>query len=935
MGAMARLHALVLALVLVALEGGARADLASARQKLTRGDYKGAAGELARLDSDEARVVLAGLRRRTGDYAGSEKLARRAAAAKDPATAIAARIELAETLRLVGRAAAARAELETALATAPDDLGLRHALGLVAFGQGDLVAARAAFGAIAEAYDKGKIGEKDATKLFYMAEASRYLAKLDDKDALYQDASDFYQEAVDRAPDLHEANIAWGRLFLEKFAPGPAQQSFDEVLKLDPNNPDAHAGLAAVNLETAYDLADASGHLSKALTHNPRHLPSLVVRAGLEIDRNEWDQAKKTIAAILAIDPNHLEGHSLAATIAWLRDDAAGYAAEEKKVLAANPRYAALYHIVARSAVREHRYKEAIELERKAVALDPTYYEAMEAIGSGLFRLGDEKQGLEWLKKAWRGDEFNVRTKNTLDLFEDVVAKQYGFASSKSFKIRYHNDERPIYRRYVEPLLEDALADMVARYGFTPKLPIVVELFQSAEHYSVRTIGLPNLGALGVCFGQVITAMSPSVGDINWAMVLWHELSHVFAIQLSRSRVPRWFTEGLSEYETVRARPEWRRENDADVWASLADGTLPSVAELNYGFMNPSMDQVMVAYHLSSITIQYVAETYGFPKIVEALELYGRGLETPAVIEEITGRTVAAFDAEFRAYLTARLAPYAGSFHLPVAALRDARKVAAAAAAAPRDAVAQGRLALARFYEGDAAGAGKAATAALALDGDQPLGLYVAAELAAREGQLEPARRHYERLIAVGGDSFDARVRLATIAQKQGDLPLAIAHLCTAKRLDPERSYPYQALAEIYKGRGDLAAALAELETYAMIEQMQLDPIRELVDGYAGLGTWAKVRRFGELALDINPADAELLLKLGRAYLETGAPDRALYSYDSALLVTPAMRRPALAHVGRARALAAQGDKAGARKAIQQALALEPDNKDALELAAP
>jgi len=42
-----------------------------------------------------------------------------------------------------------------------------------------------------------------------------------------------------------------------------------------------------------------------------------------------------------------------------------------------------------------------------------------------------------------------------------------------------------------------------------------------------------------VCFGQVITAMSPSNGDINWGMVLWHELGHVFAIQLSNSRVPR------------------------------------------------------------------------------------------------------------------------------------------------------------------------------------------------------------------------------------------------------------------------------------------------------------------------------------------------------------------------------------------------------------
>ena len=81
-------------------------------------------------------------------------------------------------------------------------------------------------------------------------------------------------------------------------------------------------------------------------------------------------------------------------------------------------------------------------------------------------------------------------------------------------------------------------------------------------HYAVRTVGLPDIGVAGVCFGRVITALSPTNHAFNWGMVLAHELAHVFAIQLSRSRVPRWFTEGLSEVETMRARPEWARHDD-------------------------------------------------------------------------------------------------------------------------------------------------------------------------------------------------------------------------------------------------------------------------------------------------------------------------------------------------------------------------------------
>src|SRR4029079_14163864 len=117
------------------------------------------------------------------------------------------------------------------------------------------------------------------------------------------------------------------------------------------------------------------------------------------------------------------------------------------------------------------------------------------------------------------------------------------FSSSKSFKFRYHKDEQKLLPRYIEPTLERAFADMSKRYGFTPKSPVVIELYQDQTDYSVRTVGLPNLGALGVTFGQVITALSPSNGNINWGMVLWHELGHVFAIQLSRQRVPRRLTE--------------------------------------------------------------------------------------------------------------------------------------------------------------------------------------------------------------------------------------------------------------------------------------------------------------------------------------------------------------------------------------------------------
>src|SRR6185503_9584788 len=120
-------------------------------------------------------------------------------------------------------------------------------------------------------------------------------------------------------------------------------------------------------------------------------------------------------------------------------------------------------------------------------------------------------------------------------------------------------------------------------------------------------------------------------------------------------------------------------------------------------------------------------------------------------------------------------------------------------------------------------------------------------------------------------------------------------------KLDPERSYPYQALAAIYKKQGKQAQYLTELEQYAFIEQMELAPLKELVLEYQKASNWPKVRTYGEYATYISTQDSDVLSALGRAYLELNQGDSALFAFDTMLVVKPEPRRPALVHLGRAK----------------------------------
>ena len=204
---------------------------------------------------------------------------------------------------------------------------------------------------------------------------------------------------------------------------------------------------------------------------------------------------------------------------------------------------------------------------------------------------------------------------------------------------------------------------MKMHYMFAPATPVAVELYLDREHFSVRTSGLPNIGIQGVCFGHVVAAMSPKSEPFNWGNVLWHELGHVFAIQLSKNHVPRWFTEGLSEYETMIRRPEWQRELDPELYLALKNGRLPGALDMNRAFTHAEGDlDVTVAYYAASQMLAFTAEQFGFARITRALELWGEGKTTAQVLSEAFGVSPAEYDARFRAWAMARLARYDGQY---------------------------------------------------------------------------------------------------------------------------------------------------------------------------------------------------------------------------------------------------------------------------------
>ncbi len=802
-----------------------------------------------------------------------------------------------------GRYAEARAVLEPAAKGRA--LEARYQLGLLYHELGEAKLERAVWNGFYDDYEHGRIDKKSAAELTYVARAAQRLGG-------WKDANDTFRDAVGADPKGKAgalANIAWARLFLEKYDAGHAEACLADALKVLPNDAEAHTLYAAVKLEQSYDIPAALRELDLAERAQKGLPEARALRGKIFLEDEERDRAVGVAKALLADNPEDVAARTILAGAALLADDRAGYEAQRARVLASHPRAGRFFHELGELLVREHRYGDAIALEEEALRVDDRDPVARAAYGANLLRLGREDEGLQALREAWRKDKYNVRTYNLLQLFEEVIPKGYAMLEAPPFRLRVPIAERAVLEATLVPLLRRAERALTALYGFAPKGPITVELYTDPQHYAVRTIGLPGLDAIGVTFGPLITAMSPSLGKFNWGMVLWHELAHVYAIEASRSRVPRWFTEGLSEYETTVADPLWTRRTSAELAAALQRGELLPVERLNRAFVRArNLPQMVVAYHEAAAAVRYFIERAGRPAVVVALRRFGEGKTFADVVREATGEALPAFDAAFRRWLGERLRGYDGQLIVRPADYADVETLEARVKAAPTDGRARGLLALAR------AAAGQLDEARRLLDEAKgaaaaPEAAYAAARLALLAQQPADAEALVARLRAMGARGADVELLDARVRKAKGDVDGAWQHLQRAADADPDRAEPHLLMAELAAGK-PAPAACAEATSRCELDALARALEREVMDASIGKRLFARraaaklpVEEAVRRTLDVAPFDGALRVALAADRLARG--DRA----------------GAVAELGRARACPLDAAATAAAQALEQRLA--------------
>jgi Tfp pilus assembly protein PilF len=427
-------------------------------------------------------------------------------------------------------------------------------------------------------------------------------------------------------------------------------------------------------------------------------------------------------------------------------------------------------------------------------------------------------------------------------------------------------------------LARRALDTLAARYGHTIDGRVLVEIFPKHDDFAVRNVGLPGMvGALGACFGRVVTLDSPRArppGTFNWQATLWHEMAHVITLQMSNQRIPRWLTEGISEYEETQARPEWGREMEIPFAMALERGKTLKLADLNSGFTRP--DTIALAYFEASLLVDHIVKTYGMAKLQALVQSYAQGLEGDAAVEKTVGVKLPDLQASFDKALEARFGP----IRTALRAIPGVTGAPGTGAGGPpaRPAV----LDLAALREAAAAHPGNYAA-------QMAYGQALAA--AKDRAAFEPLEKAATLVPGATGDD-SPHVVMARLAEELGDTARAMSEYRAALSQDHTTIEPARRLAALAE---KASAQPALLQAYDRI--VAIDPFDPLA--HTGLGRLAltnnqpetAVREF-KAALAIGPADkASAHCDLAEAYLLAKRPADAKAQALAALEIAPSYDR--------------------------------------------
>ncbi|MEZ6063757.1 MAG: peptidase MA family metallohydrolase [Planctomycetaceae bacterium] len=644
--------------------------------------------------------------------------------------------------------------------------------------------------------------------------------------ALGADPKDVLEGFFDRARRNYatrpDGSLASGRLALQKGDFALAAEILTPAAQDFADNPDV---LFALSEAVRSADAERSAELLQAVLEiNPNHADALLRICDQRIDAEDYDAAEELLQRVLSFNPWHPIAHAQQAVIHHLLNRPIDEARSRSLALAFSPKSPEVDHQIGERLSRKYRFAEGAAYQQQALQRDPNHLPSRIQLSQDLLRLGQEDAGWTLAEAAHEQDGYSTTVFNLLQLKDSL--HRFATLENDRFVVRMNADEAAVYGDRVLQLLNEVHAEMTARYGYTPAEKTVVEIFDRPADFAVRTFGIPDVaGFLGVCFGKVITANSPTSqrgSPTNWESVLWHEFCHVITLQMTGNRIPRWLSEGISVYEERRKDGRWGQSMSHEFRDRILEGNITPVSELSSAFLNAeSGEDLNFAYYESSMVVEFLVQQFGTETLTGILSDLSNGMLINDSLER-RADGLAELDAAFDDYLTELARSFAPDveFDFEVTEL-TADELKLAASTNPRNYFLGMSLAAQQLREKEYSDAEQNLQRLIELfpeDAGSGSARRLLAELYRRTDRVQEQASLLKQHLEVSGDDLDAAMQLLAIQTKQEDWPAAVATGRLLMSIDPMQPVALRLIATAASASDDRDMALRCLQGLLSLE---------------------------------------------------------------------------------------------------------------------
>jgi predicted Zn-dependent protease len=729
-------------------------------------------------------------------------------------------------------------------------------------------------------------------KLGFLERASRTLVEADER--AEHDEGDEPDLLAERASVYFEADGELEHKENQNRAPGTL---YKVAIRLAPTHEASLLGmfeLGRVNWNRTNRAPQ--DYLSDLFAANPSSIPGLLAACGADLDDGQLVSARSRLDLLHRLAPKRREVRTLDASLAWIehRED------DTHKLLdalhAEDAADAQPEREIARHLSELYRFPESLPFAQAAVARDPLDALAYLELGRALANTGDETGGLAALEKsadlsALRQNAWRHNTILALKRMQSALINE----SAGELSFAWSPDAAEVLRTYMQPFYAAARSELAERYGFTPT-PTHIEVFEHHKDFSVRSTGFEGFPALGVCFGPVVTAVSPVSelrGKFCWARTSFHEFTHVIHLGLSHNRCPRWITEGLATWEEEHKHSSWTRNMRRDLIDSLANDDLIKARDLNRAFRGP---RILFGYYEGGLLCKMLIDERGFAPMIRLLEAFDRGLDLDQALKEVFALTPEQLDAQFERFVrnyvaNLRIEPRWTKSAVTRIKLGLDENPPIDPQARARWAESWSSVAWGYYQSGERVDSEQALRH---LDQAQlvtPRALFLRAEFALGANDAKKSQQLYEQGFAAGGEDYRARMALAKLSIDAKDWAGAERALLAA-----EHAFPGYAdsglsaelsLAQVYGELDRPDDAQRARERWLAFNSDEYPLRLRVARWHAENGRNDQALRYFQEACDVDPFRRALHVEWGKTLSAAGKHEEALREYRVALMVSP------------------------------------------------